>query len=131
MIVVILAGLGYPSYNHVVLQSRRAEAKAALHSLLIQQEQYYTQHNAYLAFDSKSKNVPFKWWSGDSVSSSFYELQAENCPNKTLTECVLLTAIPGTDNVKSHDDPICGTLLLDSANNKSYSNGEMPNSLCW
>ncbi len=131
VLVVILAALGYPVYHNAALHSRRAEAKAALHTLLIQQEQYYTQHNTYIAFDSTSSNPPFKWWSGDTASASYYELEAQTCPNKTLSQCVLLRAIPGTENVKSHTDPICGTLLLDSANNKGYSNGDMPNSACW
>lgn len=131
IIIGILIGATYPSYLDAVTKGRRAEARSALYAVLLKQERYYTQHNTYFAFDSETPNSPFNWWSGDTASSSYYEIHASNCPHKSLSQCVLLTAIPGTDKVKTNSDPVCGNLMLDSANNKSYSVSTEPNSSCW
>jgi len=131
IICAVLATAAYPSYQAYVLKIRRAEARSALHSLLLQQERYYTEHNTYFAFNADTDNSPFKWWSGDSTTESYYELQATPCTNQLLIQCVLLTATPGTENVRDGSDPICGNLMLDSANNKTYSGGTEPNSSCW
>jgi len=130
-IIVVLAALTYPSYKNSILISRRAEARSSLYSVLLQQERYYTQHNTYFAFDAKTPDSPFKWWSSDSIATSHYEIQARPCPNKSLTECVLLTAVAGSSNVRDFSDAVCGNLMLDSANNKSYSVSPEPNSSCW
>lgn len=131
IIVVILTLLAIPSYQHIIMQSRRAEARSALHATLLQQERYYTLHNTYFAFDSSTPDSPFKWWSGDAGTNSYYEIQAERCPDKSLRECVLLTATPGTANVRNSADPLCGNLMLDSAGNKTYSVATEPNASCW
>lgn len=131
VIVGVLAAIAYPTYLHVVLQGRRSEAKAALHSALLQQERFYTQHGSYFAFAANTADSPFKWWSGDSAATSFYEIEARPCPGKTLLECVLLTATPGTENVRRFDDPVCGQLMIDSSNTKSYSVSSLPNPSCW
>ena len=131
LIVIVLAAVAYPSYQNSILTSRRAEARSSLHAVLLQQERYYTQHNTYFAFDSHTPDSPFKWWSGDAISTSHYEIQARPCPNQSLTDCVLLTAVAGSDRVRSFSDPVCGNLMLDSANNKSYSVSTEPNSSCW
>ena len=131
IIFILLILVAYPTYKNSVLKVRRAEARSALFSNMLQQERFYTQHNTYSAFTSDSKNSPFKWWSGESVEKSYYEISATPCPSKQLTECVLLTATSGTKNVRDVDDPICGNLMLDSANNKTYSAGNEPDSACW
>lgn len=130
-IFVLLILIAYPTYKNAVLKARRAEAKSALYSILLQQERFYTQHHTYSAFSANAKNPLFKWWSGDSPEQSFYEISAAACPSKELTQCVLLTATPGTKNVKKMDDPICGNLMLDSSNNKTYSMVTKPNVDCW
>ncbi|MCD6027188.1 MAG: pilus assembly protein PilE [Solimicrobium sp.] len=129
-IIAILILLALPTYQDTLLKSRRAEARSALHLVMLQQERFYTQHNTYSAFTSKTTS-PFKWWSGSSVENSYYEINGEPCPGRPINQCVLLTAESGTSNVKHVDDAICGNLMLDSANNKTYSNGSEPNSLCW
>lgn len=131
IILIILILILYPTYQNVILKTRRAEARSALHSVMLQQERFYTQHNTYSVFTSDTKNSPFKWWSGDTVETSYYEISAAPCPSKQLTQCVLLTATSGTRNVKLVEDPVCGNLKLDSTNNKTYSNGTEPDSECW
>jgi type IV pilus assembly protein PilE len=130
-IVTILCATVYPAYTNAAMKSRRAEARSALLSTMLQQENYYAQHNTYIAFNSETQQSPFKWWSGQSASTSYYEIQAASCANQPLTQCVLLTAIPGTGKVKNHRDSVCGNLTLDSANNKSYSVSRDTNSTCW
>jgi len=131
VIVVIFSAIAYPAYLNAITTARRAEAKSALHALMLQQERYYLTHNTYLAYDSETNDGTFKWWSGESAASSYYEIHASACPNKLLDQCVLLTAYPGTTKVRLHTDPICGNLMLDSANNKTYSVSKEPNTACW
>lgn len=131
IIVAILFAITYPSYRSFVMNGRRAEAKSALHTTMLRQERYYTQHNSYYAFDSSSQHTSFKWWSGETADTSYYEIDAKACPDQLLNQCVLLTAYPGTEKVRNHSDPICGNLMLDSANNKTYSVSTERNSLCW
>lgn len=131
IIVVVLTLIAYPSYQQTILASRRAQARAALVETLLLQEHYYTQTNHYRTFSADTPNSPFKWWSGDSLSNSYYELQASTCPGQTLRECVLLMATPGTDRVHGTMDPLCGSLVLDSHGNKSQSLGTTLNPSCW
>jgi type IV pilus assembly protein PilE len=131
VIASILVTLAYPRYLEVITNSRRAEGRSALLATLLQQERYYTQHNTYYAFDADTPGALFNWWSGSSPETSYYELSATPCPNKTLSQCVLLRAIPGTEKVKSHSDPVCGDLMLDSRISKTYSLDSEPNSACW
>jgi type IV pilus assembly protein PilE len=135
-VLLILLALVYPAYQHAIVKVRRAEARSALYSLMLQQERFYTQYQTYRAFNigafhADTKNTPFKWWSGDTAEKSYYELSATSCSSQPLTQCVLLVATPGTKNVKEFADPVCGNLMLDSTNNKSYSTGTKQNSLCW
>jgi len=131
IIFVLLTLAAYPTYKNAMLKVRRAEARSALYSIMLQQERFYTQHNIYSAFTANSKNSAFKWWSGASPEKSYYEISAAPCPLKQLTQCVLLTATPGTKNVKRLDDPVCEKLMLDSTNQKTYSNGTKRNAECW
>lgn len=131
VILIILTLLSFPAYHNAILAGRRAEARSALHSVLLQQEIYYTLHNTYYLFDENTSNSPFKWWSGDSVSTSYYKIEATLCRNIALTKCVLLTASPISGSESSNPDPICGNLMIDSSNNKSYSASAEPNSTCW
>ena len=131
ILVVVLTIIAYPSYQQTILVSRRAQARAALVQTLLLQEHYYTQTSHYLAFNADTPNSLFKWWSGESLSNSYYELQATNCPGQTLFECVLLIATPGTGRVQGNWDPLCGSLAIDSHGNKSQSLGTARNPSCW
>src|SRR5215207_5107924 len=111
MIVVILLISTLPTYRDAILKIRRAEARSALYTVMLQQERFYTQHNTYSAF-SGPQNMPFKI-----AENSHYQISAAVCPGKQLNQCVLLTATP---NAAHMDDPICGQLMLDSAHHKTY-----------
>lgn len=127
-IVAILAAVAYPSYQDSVIKTKRAEARAALMQIMQQQERLYSQNNAYSVFSKASPNN-FKWYSGDSAATSSYEIKADACTGDTISNCVLLTATPGTANVNSgYVDAKCGNLMLTSTGIKTAS-GTATN--CW
>jgi type IV pilus assembly protein PilE len=71
------------------------------------------------------------WWSGQSAAGSFYELDAEACPDSDLRDCVRLRARPGTAQVDARFlDPECGTLTLSSRGEQGAS-GTGPAQRCW
>lgn len=122
-ILAILAAIAFPSYQESVLKARRTEGRAALMKAMLQQERYYSLHTTYLTFFSASidpNEKKFSWFSGDSAQASFYEISAQSCMQKTLRDCVLLIAQPGTSKVNAHyRDPKCGKLTLSSSGEKT------------
>ena len=134
-IVAILAAIAYPSYRESVMKGRRAEARAALTTLMQQQERYMTQMNSYLAFTNASgstnpASVPFAKQAGEGTAS--YWLSATTCPGAAdARSCIQVVATPvQTDNV-------VGNLTLTSAGVKdctgpASASGSSPNpKLCW
>lgn len=129
-IVGILAAIAYPSYQEAVLKGRRAEARAALAELMLQQERYATQHNTYLAFEKGAADVPFKTHSGDGgAAAANYLLEAVQCPAQggqeqpPIADCVELRAVP-----QKADEP-AGTLASSSLGARSCT-GSRPE-VCW
>ncbi len=126
----ILTGLALPSYRESVRKSRRAEGRAALMQLMQQEERFYAEHNSYIRFHSSSSDEQerkFKWYSGSSAKSSAYEIKGEACPDESITDCVQLTAMPGTYNVDmKFKDRECGELVLTSTGVKSAGSPD-----CW
>ena len=122
-IISLLTALAMPAFQQSVIKAKRAQAQAALLQLMQQQERYYTQHNTYLAFSSGSADGgQFKWWSGDTAAHSAYEIQAISCAGLSITQCVKLIAMPGTDKVdQAFKDVNCETLSLDSAGQRLAS----------
>jgi type IV pilus assembly protein PilE len=122
IIIAILAAIAFPSYQESVLKTRRTEGRAALMKSMQQQERYYSLHTTYLAFSSASIDANekrFSWFSGENAQHSFYEISAQSCKDKSLRDCVLLTAQPGTSKVNAHyRDLKCGKLTLSSSGEK-------------
>lgn len=129
-VVGILAGIAFPSYKEASRKAKRAEGRAALYQLMLQEERFYSQRNSYIAFSSGSLSKDekqFKWYSGNSPDSSAYEIKGEACSGDTLEGCVRLVAMPGTANVDTHfKDPICGNLAITSTGDKEANTPE-----CW
>ncbi|RZI43227.1 type IV pilin protein [Herbaspirillum sp. HC18] len=129
-IVTILAGIAYPSYQESVRKGKRTEGRAALYELLQQEERFYSRHNSYIGFSSASTDEEeknFKWYSGDSPKTSAYEIKAAPCKDDAIQNCVVLSAMPGTEKVDSrYRDPFCGVLTLSSAGEKTADSPE-----CW
>lgn len=129
-IIAILMMVALPTYRQAIAQVRRSEGQNALLKIMQQQEQVYTQRTAYLGFTAASSDpdaARFKWYSGDSASSSAYEIAAAACPGMQLADCVLVSAKPGTPRVNAtYSDKICGTLWLDSFGEKGADGAN-----CW
>jgi type IV pilus assembly protein PilE len=131
-VIGILAAIAIPSYQDSILKGKRAEGRAALTELLLQQERYMTQSNSYCAFSNSAgttavvagcTTVPFKTFSGDTLAQTSYYLSASACTSTTIKECVVVTATP----VKS--DPEAGDLQILSSGTKTCT-GSKP-SVCW
>ena len=129
-IVGLLAALAFPVLQQYVVKGKRAQAQAALMQLMQQQEYYHTQNGSYLVFSEKSPVAsPFKWWSGTNPEHSAYEIEAGRCPELALSQCVLLTARPGTGQVDpDFKDADCDMLTLDSVGRRGASG---PAQRCW
>ncbi|KRA07306.1 type IV pilus assembly protein PilE [Acidovorax delafieldii] len=148
-IVGILAAVAYPAYTDSVLKGRRAQGRAAVAQLLQQQERYITQQNCYLGFTTNSAgvatatspgaacggvtaaSVPFKTFSGDTLSNSHYLLSADACPagagTLSIGDCVRVIATP----VKA--DPKVGSLQMTTTGTKSCTgtSASTDPKLCW
>lgn len=119
----ILLLVALPAYVDSVRKARRAEGRAALMKLMQQQERFYTVNNRYVAFSSSStvsEEKQFQWYSGDTASTSFYEISGAACEGDVIRDCILLTARPGTGKVNvSFNDAECPQLTLSSTGNKT------------
>lgn len=137
-IVALLASLAYPAYTGSVLKGKRAEGRAALLSLMQQQERHLTQTGSYMTFGAGASGangtiaagtsvvtgqaIPFRTKSGDNSPS--YNLQADVCSSSLgRNECVLLSAVP------IGSDPEAGTLRLSSTGAKTCTGTKQ--SICW
>ena len=131
-IVGILASIAYPGYASYIARSRRIEGQMALLDILQQQERFYALHNTYVAFSADSDDPVaqrFKWWSGGEASGSAYELRGEACPDRDISECIEVKAVPGTGRVDAKfRDAECGTLTLDSIGKRGPAGGAVR---CW
>ena len=150
-IVGILAALTYPAYQQSILKGKRAQGRIALAELLQQQERFMTQRNCYLAFTTDATTgtatagastecgftaataVPFKTFSGDSLTSAAYTLSANACTISgsavSMKDCVQLVATPkGTDTE-------VGNLRITSTGSKdctgTVGGTTPPSPLCW
>lgn len=114
-IVVIMGSMGWNGYRHIVQKTGRAEGRAALLQVLLQEERHYAYHHRYQGFTAGSATGSFKWYSGTTPETSAYALSARACDGETLSTCVLVKATPGAEGVnRSYSDAECGALYLDS-----------------
>lgn len=148
-IVGILAALTYPAYQQSILKGKRAQGRIALAELLQQQERFMTQRNCYLAFTTDATTgaatavastecgftaataVPFKTFSGDSLTSAAYMLSANACTNSgsavSMKDCVQLVATPKQADVEVGNLTVISTGGKDCTGSAKTTNF----SLCW
>jgi type IV pilus assembly protein PilE len=138
MIVVVIIGLlasvAIPSYQNTIQQARRAEAKSALHQLMLSQELFYTEQQRYFTLTPTADIKEVKWFSGSTPQTSFYALSAQACDHHDLQTCILLSAIPGHALVNTaYSDPLCQTLTLNSQGLRGAAGKVLPDapSICW
>jgi type IV pilus assembly protein PilE len=122
VILAILAAIAFPSYQEAIVKAKRTEGRTALMKAMQQQERYYSLHSTYLEFSFASTDADgrkFSWFSGETSTSSSYEISAQACKDKLIRDCVLLIAQPGTAKVDArYRDPVCGQLSLSSTGEK-------------
>ena len=131
-IIGILASIAYPGYANYITRSRRIEGQMAMLDIMQQQERFYSLHNSYVAFSADSDDPAaqrFKWWSGDKAAGSAYELRGEACPDRDISDCIEVKAMPGTDRVNAKfRDGECGTLTLNSVGRRGQTGAA---ARCW
>ena len=135
-IVGILAAVAYPSYIDSVRKGKRAEARAALASLLQQQERYFTQNNTYETFAVGAAGTkPFKDYSASDggPTGSSHRLGARACTatggvTPTKRDCIEVFAQP---QAGVYTDPVVTTLAIDSLSRKSCNDSFTDTAKCW
>ena len=108
-ILSLLLALAYPSYHPYLLRTKRAEGHAALLQVMLQQERHFTLNNRYRVFSGSSTETEFKSFSGNDPAHSAYRISGVDCDPADLQQCIRLQAVPS-----GFEDPVCGTLTLDS-----------------
>lgn len=149
-IIAILAKVALGAYQDSVLKGKRAQGRAAIAELLLQQERYMTQRNCYLGFSSttsgatvaayntgecggtaptfsSSNPFPFKYYSGDTASNSAYLLSVGRCSSGSFADCMQITATPQSS------DPQVGNLQATSTGSKTCTGTAASSNpkLCW
>ena len=127
VVVAILAGVAYPSYQESVRKTKRAEGRAALMRDMQQEERDYSRNNFYTEFKAGDlKN--YRGYSGDGGGGS-YTITAAACTGLTINDCVLLTATPN-----NFADAKCGNLTLDNRGIRGAAGKVDPEAIvleCW
>jgi len=149
-IVGILAAVAYPAYQQSLVKGKRAQGRTALAELLQQQERFMTQRNCYLPFTTVAATgaatatastecgfttttpVPFKTFSGDSLTSAAYVLSANACTLSggtavSMKDCVQLVATP-----KQADGEVGNLTVISTGGKDCTGSAKTTNfSLCW
>ena len=92
VIVAILAGIAYPTYQEQVTKTRRSDGQAMLMNVMQAQERWYTTNSTYT-----TDLTDLGYASAGNVDSEegFYKVSASACAaplSTALTDCVVLTA---------------------------------------
>lgn len=125
-IIAILAAVAYPSYVNHVAKGNRAEGRAAVMKMLLDQERYFTQMNTYVEVDpGATAGQSLQNFSGSTRATSRYFVGAGRCGAQPLNQCVQVTAVPQFGG----GDPQVGSLTATSTGARSCT-GTRP-ALCW
>jgi type IV pilus assembly protein PilE len=128
VIVGVLAGIAYPSYNAYILKGNRTEAKTRLLQLAQLQERNFTERNTYTTNCAGLLGVVGTVYSASSNSSSSgYQITcAAGAPG--IATSYLLSAVPQGNQT---NDTRCGTLTLAHTGAKQISGGTGSAAECW
>lgn len=148
-IIAILGRVALGAYQDSVLKGKRAQGRAAIAELLLQEERYMTQRNCYLGFSSttsgatvvnynsgecgttptfsSSNPFPFKYYSGENVANSAYLLSVARCSSGTFADCMQVTATPQSTDAQ------VGNLQATSTGTKTCTGTAASSNpkLCW
>ncbi|WP_225201721.1 type IV pilin protein [Herbaspirillum sp. alder98] len=124
-ILGLLATFSWNSYQQHVTRSRRAEGRAAVLQVLLQQERHHARDHSYRTFTPADTDAgtEFRRFSGDLEATSAYQIAAAACPDADLLTCVQVTATPRPG---VFTDPQCGALSADTLGRR-----QPPGNGCW
>lgn len=83
VIIAILAGIAYPSYDEYVKRGNRTEGQALLSEAAATQERYFSQNNTYITTQADIGKLHMRNTSGTTVKSSTgkYSLTVDTVAN--------------------------------------------------
>lgn len=116
-ILGIIAGIAYPSYQGIMIKTRRADAQSELLKAQIEQSSYRIIHPTFIS-NAISAGLP--------ANSAYYTFSIESASGTTYS----LKATAKMTGGQQHDHSICTTLYIDQNNTKT-SDGSTDNSDCW
>jgi type IV pilus assembly protein PilE len=116
VIVAVLAGIAYASYQNQVVNSRRAAAAACLQERAQFMERHYTTNLSYADAPAPAQC--------DGSIANFYRIPAPNPTARTYT----LQAVP--QGIQATKDAKCGTLSINHLGQREAS-GPAPDADCW
>lgn len=117
VIIGILAGIAYPSYQGFIIKTRRADAQSELMKAQIEQSSYRITHPTYISDVSViglPSDNPYYTFSITSASAHTY----------------LMSAKANKENSQNNDELACKNLFIDQ-NSKKTKDGELDNGSCW
>lgn len=129
-VLAILASVGYPMYTKQMQKARRADAKIALHSIALAQEQFFTVNGFYadilstLSLDASGVDA-----ATGTTRKGYYvvTVASEDADGQTFD----LTALAPEDS-KQRKDKSCRTFMLDELGVKSAKDDDdVDADNCW
>jgi type IV pilus assembly protein PilE len=112
-VVAILAAIAYPSYRNQIMRSHRAEAKAALLQIQVEQEKWFLQNNVYTNSLANLK-------SASPTTKGYYTLGVV-VGNPATTYTATATKAGGQS-----DDTHCATFTITETGSRGATNTD-----CW
>ena len=110
VIVSLLAGIAYPSYQEIVMKSRRADAKGALIGLENAMERHFTESNTYLGAGTVGGNTgaPTVFFATSPTQGRvvYYQLTISEATSTSYSLAATPTGLQASDK--------CGALTLTS-----------------
>ena len=130
LVVVLIAGslltLALPGYSGLVSRAARAEAKAELRLVELDQERYFSRHMRYID-DALPLRIPVQSGRQRWTGSGRYSIEVTHCDEGDLSSCFEATAVPQGE--QSTDS--CGSLQLSSSGTRTVVGGEFSSARCW
>jgi len=123
LVIGILAGIAYPSYQESVIKSKRADAKSALLELSVFMERYYTTKGCYNTPDSTSLACVA---SNAAPTLPFTTTPKSGTANYDLTVAATPTSFTLTATPRTNTADKCGALTLDNTGIKSLAATSTP-----
>ena len=126
VVLAILVGIAYPSYQNYVTKSRRADAKSMLSQVASRQEQFFLNNKTY------SSSVTVVWAAGGVSEAGYYTLGITDQDGSGVGEIATgyrLSATPVVGGPQAADSD-CLAFRLDSRGNRDVT-GSAPPEDCW